>query len=54
LQHALACKKGCLVIFCHNEIQDELVHLAGKALTPSAILDEPLIRPCCNVEKANT
>ena len=55
LQHALGCKKGGLVIFRHNEIRDELVHLAGKALTPSAIRDEPLIRPCRNVlEKANT
>jgi hypothetical protein len=31
LQHALGCKKCGLIIFCHNEIQDELVHLAGKA-----------------------
>jgi hypothetical protein len=34
LQHALACKKGGLVIFRHNEIRDELVNIAGKALTP--------------------
>jgi hypothetical protein len=55
LQHALSCKKGGLVIFRHNEIRDELVYLAGKALTPSAIRNEPLIhtgriadvtRPC--------
>jgi hypothetical protein len=45
LQHALSCKKGGLVIFRHNEIRDELVHMAGKAMTPSAIRDEPLIRP---------
>jgi hypothetical protein len=45
LQHALACKKGGLVIFRHNEIRDELVNLAGKALTPSAVRDEPLIKP---------
>jgi hypothetical protein len=37
LHHALGCKKGGL---------DELVHLAGKALTPSAINNEPLICPC--------
>jgi hypothetical protein len=54
LQHALGCKKGGLVIFRHNEIRDELVHMAGKALTPSAVRDEPLIRPCRNVEKVNT
>ena len=45
LQHALACKKGGLVIFHHNEIRDELVNLAGKAFTPSAVRDEPLIKP---------
>ncbi len=44
LQHALGCKKGGLVIFRHNEIRDELIHLAGKAFTPSAVRDEPLIR----------
>jgi hypothetical protein len=31
------------VIFRHNKIRDELVNLAGKALTPSAARDEPLI-----------
>ena len=45
LQHALACKKGGLVIFCHNkEIRDKLVILAGKAFTPTAMHDEPLIK----------
>jgi hypothetical protein len=44
LQHALGCKKGGLVIFHHNKIRDKLVHLAGKALTPSAIRNKPLIR----------
>jgi hypothetical protein len=44
LQHALGCKKGGLVIFRHNEIQDELIHLAEKAFTPSAVRDKPLIR----------
>jgi hypothetical protein len=27
--------------------------MAGKALTPSAVRNEPLIRPCCNVERVN-
>ena len=46
LQHALASKKGGLVIFCHNEIRDELVNLvAGKAFTRSTVRDEPLIKP---------
>jgi hypothetical protein len=52
LQDALGCKKGGLVIFCHNEIRDELVYLAGKAYTPSAIHDKPLIRGCGS-EKVN-
>jgi hypothetical protein len=45
LQHVLSCKKGGLVIFCHNKIQDKLVHMVGKAMTPSTIHDEPLIHP---------
>ena len=50
LQHALGCKKGGLVIFQHNEIQDELVHLAAKSHTPFAICDKPLICPSCIAE----
>jgi hypothetical protein len=33
LQHALRCKCGGLVIFRHNEIKDELVHMSAKAFT---------------------
>jgi hypothetical protein len=29
LQHVLACEKGGLTIFNHNENRDELVNLAG-------------------------
>jgi hypothetical protein len=43
VRHALECKKGGLVISRHNEIRDELVDLASKALTPSAVRDEPRI-----------
>jgi hypothetical protein len=35
------CKKGGIVICHHNEIKDELVALAAKAFTPSAVHDEP-------------
>ena len=31
------------MIFRHNEIQDNLVDLASRALTPSAMCDKPLI-----------
>jgi hypothetical protein len=48
LQHALGCKKGGLVIFRHNEIRDELVNLASRAFTPSAVRDEPLIHGRAN------
>jgi hypothetical protein len=44
LQHALACKKGGLVIFRHNKVRDKLTHLATKAFTPSAVCNKPLIR----------
>ena len=41
--HGLSCKKGGLVILRHNEIRDELGALSSRALTNSAIRDEPLI-----------
>jgi hypothetical protein len=50
LQHALCCKKGGLVISCHNEIRDGLIHMTGKAMTPSAICDRPLIQTGCIAE----
>jgi hypothetical protein len=53
LQHALGCKKGGLIIFRHNEVRDELAHLATKAFTPSAVRDEPLIRSGRVVENEN-
>ena len=36
-------KKGVFVFICHNEIRDELVDLASKAFSPSAVRDEPKI-----------
>jgi hypothetical protein len=44
--HTLECKTGGLVISRHNEIRDELVDLASRAFTPSAVRDEPKIYPC--------
>jgi hypothetical protein len=41
-------QKGGPVIFRHNEIRDEVVNMAGKALTSSAVRDaEPLIKSGC-------
>jgi hypothetical protein len=54
LQHALRCKKGGLVISRHNEIQDELIHMAGKAMMFSAIRDKPLTKPGHVAEKTTT
>jgi hypothetical protein len=46
LQHALGCRTGALVIFCHNEIKDKVVHIAIKAYSPTAVHNKPLIQPC--------
>lgn len=43
LTHALDCKHGRLVHQRHDDIRDELGHLAEMALSPSAVHDEPLI-----------
>jgi hypothetical protein len=44
VRHALECKTGGLIILPHNEITEELCDLASKALTPSAIRLEPMIK----------
>jgi hypothetical protein len=41
----MTCKKGGLVIVRHNKIGDELAGITSKALTPSAVHDEPSIYP---------
>ena len=43
ISHALDCKKGGLVTARHNELRDGVSDLAGKALTPSHVRDDPLI-----------
>jgi hypothetical protein len=49
--HALECKNGGLVISRHNEIQGEkLSNLASKALSPSAVRDEPKSNACRSPE----
>ena len=54
LQHALGCKKGGLVILRHNDVKSELMELGQKALTNSAIRDEPLITPGRMIELDST
>jgi hypothetical protein len=51
VRHALECKKGGNVILRHNEIRDELVDLASKAIIPSAVRNEPLIYSSCPAVK---
>jgi hypothetical protein len=43
--HALQCKVGHLIIMHRNEVSDVLADLGMKALTPSAVRDEPHIHP---------
>jgi hypothetical protein len=43
IRHALECKTGGLLISRHNKIRDELSDLASKALSPSAVRNEPTI-----------
>ncbi len=42
------------MIFRHNKIKDELVHMSAKAFTPSAVHDKPLIRHRCVAEREKT
>ncbi len=41
--HAMSCKKGGLVLICHNDVKDEWNHLCSQAFTPSNVSDEPFI-----------
>ena len=49
--HALNCKRGGLVTEFHNDLQDRVADLAGKAFTPSYMHDEPLIFAGCTVKR---
>jgi hypothetical protein len=39
IDHALNCKKGGLVITCHNKVKDELGFLATLATSPNVVCD---------------
>jgi hypothetical protein len=43
--HALQCNVDGLIIMRHNEVSNVLADLGMKALTPSAVRDEPRIHP---------
>ena len=43
LGHAMTCKKGSLVLLCHNNVAAEWHQLCAQALTPSAVSNKPLI-----------
>ena len=42
LDHALVCRKGSLIIQCHNEVRDVVGNLA--ALVWGCIVSEPVVR----------
>ena len=43
ISHILDCKKGGLITARHNELRNRVADLAGKALNPSHVRDDPLI-----------
>ena len=49
--HALDFKKGSLVTARHNNLCDGVADLAGKALTPSHVCNEPLIYSGCSMKR---
>jgi hypothetical protein len=53
LHHTLECKKGGILICCHNKIKDKLVALAVKAFTPSAVHNKPCLHPSCPAQTNN-
>jgi hypothetical protein len=43
VEHAMTCKKGGLILLCHNDLSSEWQELCAQAPSPSAVSDEPLI-----------
>ena len=54
ISHTLDCKKGGLVMACHNELRDGVADLAGKGFTPSHVCDDPLIYSDRAVKRTKT
>ena len=51
-EHAMSCRKGGLILHCHNDLVATWGQLCGQAHTPSTVSDEPLIRPSQDVQAA--
>jgi hypothetical protein len=51
--HAMACKKGGLVLLRHNDLAAEWGEMCAAALTPSAVSTEPLIHKGRAADRAN-
>ena len=49
--HALYCKRGGLVVACHNKLQDGVADLAGRAFILSHVRVIPLISSSCSVKR---
>ena len=47
VRHALIFTNGGLVIAIHNDICDEIIHLAKQAFLPHCVLGKPLIHLGC-------
>ena len=43
VHHALSCPNGDIIIACHNEVRDNIIHLLKQAFSPNCILSKPLI-----------
>ena len=41
--HTLDCKKGGLIMACHNKLRDGVANLVDKAFTPAHVRDDPKI-----------
>ena len=44
VRHALSCRKGGLIITCHNEVSDKIIYLAQRVFPLESVHGKPLIR----------
>ena len=50
----MSCRKGGLILLCHNDIAAEWGHMCGQAHGNSAVHDKPLIHNSCDVQVAGS